>query len=29
MDKELYVVSGAFLYQYNKDDSDNENDHRI
>lgn len=28
IDHELYVVSGAFLYQYNQDDSDNENDHQ-
>jgi hypothetical protein len=28
IDKELYVVSGAFSYQFNKDDSDSENDHQ-
>ena len=28
IDKESYVVSGAFSYQFNKDDSDSENDHQ-
>jgi hypothetical protein len=28
IDKEVYVVSGAFSYQFNKDDSDRENDHQ-
>jgi len=28
MDKESYVVSGAFSYQFNKDDSESENDHQ-
>jgi hypothetical protein len=27
-DKEIYVISGAFTYQFNKDDSDSENDHQ-
>ena len=28
IDKESFVVSGAFSYQFNKDDSDSENDHQ-
>jgi hypothetical protein len=28
MDKEIYVVSGAFTYQLNKDDTEVENDHQ-
>jgi hypothetical protein len=28
VEKELYVVSGAFSYQYNQDDSKSENDHQ-
>jgi hypothetical protein len=28
MDRESYVISGAFLYQYNKDDSENANNHQ-
>jgi hypothetical protein len=28
MNQELYILSGAFSYQYNQDDSDRENDHQ-
>jgi hypothetical protein len=28
MDRDVFAVSGAFLYQYNKDDSNSENDHQ-